>query len=105
MEIRIVESSSESLEIEVLGENETFLNALKVKLLGDEAVDLAEYIIEHPDLSNPTVYIRTQKGDPVGALKRALKALQKDFKDLEKALDGALPEDAKRPATAIKAKE
>jgi DNA-directed RNA polymerase subunit L len=103
MEIRIIDTSSQSLEIEVLGENETLLNALKVKLLEDDAVDLAEYIIEHPDLANPKVYIRTQKGDPVAALKRALKGLHKDYKDLEKALDAATPEDLKKPATAIRA--
>lgn len=104
MEIRVIESSGDSLEIEVLGENETLLNALKVKLLDDEAVDLAEYIIEHPDLANPKVYIRMTKGEPVAALKRALKALQKDYKDLEKLLDGAVSEEMKRPATAVNAK-
>ena len=103
MEIRILDSSGNSLEIEVLGENETLLNALKVKLLEDEAVDLAEYIIEHPDLANPKVYLRTLKGDPVAALKRGLKGLQKDYKDLEKELDAKTPEDQKRPATAVRA--
>lgn len=101
MDIRILEASGDSLEIEVLGENETLLNALKVKLLADEGVELAEYIIEHPDLSNPKIYVRTTKGEPVNALKRALKSLQKDYKDLEKHLDDALPAEAKKPATAV----
>lgn len=98
MELRLVETSGNTLEIEVLGENETLLNALKAKLLADDQVDLAEYIIEHPDLANPKVHIHTAKGDAVAALKRALKTLQKEYKDFEKALDEAVPEDAKRPA-------
>lgn len=95
MELRTIESSKNVLELEVLGENETLLNPLKVQLLSDDEVELAEYIIEHPFLSNPKVYIRTKKGDPTAALKRALKALTKDFKDFEKALDAAVPADAK----------
>ncbi len=91
MEIRTLDSSKDSLEIEVLGENETLLNPIKVKLLADEDVDLAEYIIEHPFLSNPKIYIRTKKGEPSAALKRALKALHKECKDFEKALDEVAP--------------
>lgn len=98
MEIRTIDSSKETLEIEVLGENETLLNPLKVKLLGDEDVELAEYIIEHPFLSTPKIYIRTKKGEPLAALKRALKALHKEYKDLDSALDAAVPEDLKKNA-------
>jgi DNA-directed RNA polymerase subunit L len=105
MELRMVETSSNALEIEVLGENETLLNALKAKLLSDDQVDLAEYIIEHPDLANPKVYIRTTKGDAVSALKRALKALHKEYKDFEKALDDATPTEAKRDAVTRKKTE
>lgn len=98
MEIKTIESSKSILEIEVLDENETLLNPLKVKLLSDDDVELAEYIIEHPFLSNPKVYVRTKKGEPIAAVKRALKALTKEYKDLEKALDAAVPADLKKNA-------
>lgn len=98
MEIRTIDSSKEILEIEVLGENETLLNPLKVKLLADEDVELAEYIIEHPFLSTPKVYIRTKKGEPIAALKRALKSLQKEYKDFETALEDAVPAEMKKNA-------
>ena len=98
MEIRTLESSKEILELEVLGENETILNPVKVRLLLDEDVELAEYIIEHPFLSTPKIYIRTKKGDPSAALKRALKSLQKDYKDFEKALDSAVPAEMQKNA-------
>ena len=98
MDIKTLESTKDTLEIEVIGENETLLNPLKVKLLLDEDVDLAEYIIEHPFLSTPKVYIRTKKGDPTAALKRALKALHKEYKDFEKALEDAVPADQKKNA-------
>ena len=98
MEIKTIESTKDVLEIEVLGENETLLNPLKVKLLADDDVELAEYIIEHPFLTNPKIYIRTKKGEPAAALKRALKALHKEFLDFEKALDVATPKEAKARA-------
>lgn len=98
MEIRTIESTKTILEVEVLGENETLLNPLKVKLLADEDVELAEYIIEHPFLSNPKIYVRTKKGEASAALKRALKALHKEFKDFEKALDDAVPAESKKNA-------
>lgn len=83
MEIRVKKHEGKELEFEVLGESETLLNPLKQRLLADEDVEVAEYIVEHPLLSVPTVYIRTAKGDPQKALFKAAKALHKDLKEFE----------------------
>ena len=92
MELRAVTITDKEMEIEVLGENETFLNPIKQRLLADKEVDIAEYVIEHPFLSIPKIYFRTKSGaKPTAVLKRTIKALLKDYKDFEESLQRGLP--------------
>lgn len=92
MELRALSLTDREMEIEVLGENETFLNPIKQRLLADKDVDIAEYVIEHPFLSIPRVYFRTKGGaKPQVVLKRTIKALLKDYKDFEDSFQRALP--------------
>lgn len=97
MDLKPITVTATELEVELIGENETILNPIKVKLLADPDVEMAEYIFEHPFLSNPSIFIRTKKGEPMAALKRALKGLEKEFKDFQKALDGVVPADLQAP--------
>ena len=97
MDLKPITATAHELEVELIGENETILNPIKVKLLADDDVEMAEYIFEHPFLSNPSIYIRTKKGEPISALKRSLKALEKEFKDFQKALDAVVPDDLRVP--------
>ncbi len=86
MELRVITQEKNELEIEVLGENETLLNPIKQALLADKDVEFAEYIIEHPTLSVPKVYVRT-KGNtkPETVLKRTIKDLVEQFDAFEDA--------------------
>lgn len=86
MELRVVSQEKNELEIEVLGENETLLNPIKQALLADKDVEFAEYIIEHPILSVPKIYVRT-KGNtkPETVLKRTIKSLVEEFNSFEDA--------------------
>ena len=86
MELRVITQEKNELEIEVLGENETLLNPIKQALLADKDVEFAEYIIEHPTLSVPKVYVRT-KGNtkPETVLKRTIKDLVGQFDAFEDA--------------------
>lgn len=80
------------MEVEVLGENETFLNPLKQKLLQDKDVEIAEYVIEHPSLSIPRVYFRVKgNAKPQVVLKRTISALLKEYKEFEDAFLAQLP--------------
>ncbi len=84
MELRAITINDREMEIEVLGENETFLNPIKQKLLQDKDVDIAEYVIEHPFLSIPRIFVRTRgAARPQVVLKRTISALLKEYKDLE----------------------
>ena len=92
MELKAITLNDREMEIEVLGENETFLNPIKQQLLKDREVDIAEYVIEHPFLSIPKIYFRTKSGaKPTVVLKRTIKALLKDYKDFEDAFQRGLP--------------
>jgi DNA-directed RNA polymerase subunit L len=94
MQLQVLSKSEHELEIEVHGENETLLNPLKQALLADKDVDFAEYIIEHPSLSVPKIFVRTKgKVKPDVVLKRTIKSLIADFDAFE---DGFAAELKKR---------
>lgn len=84
MQLKLLSHTATEMEIEVHGENETLLNPIKQALLADKDVDFAEYIIEHPSLSVPKVFIRTKgKAKPEVVLKRTIKALVAEFDEFE----------------------
>jgi DNA-directed RNA polymerase subunit L len=76
MEIKILNKTSTEIEVEIKGENHTLLNALKSALLTDKAVKVATYDIEFTNISEPVLYVRTDKTrDPIDAIKAATKKL------------------------------
>ena len=84
MQLKVLSQSATEMEIEVHGETETLLNPIKQALLADKDVDFAEYIIEHPSLSVPKIFIRTKgKAKPEVVLKRTIKALVAEFDEFE----------------------
>jgi len=86
MEMRLVNKTTNRLEIEFIGENDTLLNLLKQKLLADPAVETATYIMGHPYLDNPTFVLETKNGKPEQALKNAAKDLRQAFDEFETQL-------------------
>ncbi len=90
MELRVLHQKDNELEVEVLGENETLLNPVKQTLLADTDVEIAEYIIEHPQLSVPKIFLRTSGADPKKVLQRAIKELVGQFDSFEDAFVKAL---------------
>ena len=84
MKLNVVSKTDHEMEIEVHGENETLLNPIKQALLNDKDVDFAEYIIEHPSLAVPKIFIRTKgKAKPDAVLKRTIKSLVAEFDEFE----------------------
>ncbi len=84
MKLNLLSQTDNELEVEVHGENETLLNPIKQALLADKDVEFAEYIIEHPSLAIPKIYVRTKgKTKPDVVLKRTIKALVAEFDEFE----------------------
>ncbi len=86
MKLTVIRSTDNELEIEIVGENETLLNPIKQALLADKDVEFAEYIIEHPLLATPKIFLRTKgKVKPPVVLKRTIKSLVGEFDAFEDA--------------------
>ena len=83
MELRKITHTDDSLELEIVDEGETLLHPLREKLLEDKRVDLATYIMGHPELEHPRIFVRVKKGKPEDALKKALEALITEYEEFE----------------------
>ncbi len=93
MEIKVLKKTSNELKIEIKGEGHTFCNVLQKALLENATVEMAGYNIEHPLISNPTVYVRTKgKEKPKAVLLDAAKKVQKQSKEFKKSFKRALKE-------------
>jgi len=93
VEIKVLKKTSNELKIEIEGEGHTFCNVLQKALLDDDTIEMAGYNIEHPLISNPTVYVRTkEKRKPETALIDAAKKMQKQNKEFKKSFERALKE-------------
>ncbi len=89
MELNLVSKSKDSMEIEIVGEDETLLYPLQQKLLEDKAVVFATYDKGHPLLDNPKLIVKVKEGKPQAALKRAAKALANDYKKFRELFEKA----------------
>lgn len=61
MEAKVLRESYTELELEIIGENHTFCNALRRALSSNKKVITASYNLEHPLFGNPKLYIKTKK--------------------------------------------
>ena len=80
MEVSVVNQSKNELEIEIRGANETLLGPLMNHTLADTNVDYASYYMGHIVLDHPRFYVRTKKGTPKKAIKKAVEKIIADIK-------------------------
>ncbi|MBC7088679.1 MAG: DNA-directed RNA polymerase subunit L [Tissierellales bacterium] len=81
--MKIIKDTKKELEIEIDGESHTLCNALRKILMEDKDVLSAAYVIEHPIVGEPKLYINAK--NPRKSLKNAsetLKSRCEEFKDL-----------------------
>ena len=84
MEVRKIKSTSNQLELEITGENETLLNPITRVLLRYDDVEYASIIVDHPTSDKRRLYIRMKKGssrDPITALEEAIKEARGELED------------------------
>jgi DNA-directed RNA polymerase subunit L len=100
--MKIITDKKNELEIEITGETHTLCNALRKTLMEDKDVEAAAYVIEHPIIGEPKLYLRGK--NPKKSLKIAAETLQSrcdEFKELlESDGDGKTKgkKKAKKPA-------
>jgi DNA-directed RNA polymerase subunit L len=83
MELKLLNKEKDSMEIEVIGENDTLLAPLLHQLLQDDKVDFATFKRGHLYLENPVIIVKVLEGKPQMALKRAAKAVANDYKEMK----------------------
>jgi DNA-directed RNA polymerase subunit L len=85
MEVKIIRKTDTEIEMEIRGESHTLMNALKAALIEDKAVKTATYTIEFPGVSEPVLYVKTDKSeDPIDAIKKASSLLAGQCEDFIK---------------------
>ena len=90
MQLKLLNKEKDSMEIEVAGEDETLLEPLKQKLLEDENVEIATYLMGHPMLESPKLIVKVKSGKPQAALKKAAESLAEQYGEARKLLEKEL---------------
>ncbi len=86
MELTILNKTENEINIRMAGETHTLLNILKTALLNNKHVEIATYDIEHPTISEPVLFVRTDGADPVEVIKKASKEIVKECDEFIKLL-------------------
>jgi DNA-directed RNA polymerase subunit L len=93
MDLRVIERGESELEIEIAGEDHTFMNVLKGALLESEDVAAATYDM-NPEQSGgqtePVLTIKTEDDvDPLDALRDAAKRVKGQLNEFQDAFEAA----------------
>lgn len=90
MQLRPLETTKDSVRIEILNPDETVIYPLITALLKDPEVEDALYYTGHPQLDKPVLTVKVRKGDPQAALKRVAEALAAEFSGARQVLEKEL---------------
>ena len=85
--MKIIKNEKKELEIEITGESHSLCNALRTVLMEDKNVESAAYVIDHPIIGQPSLYIKAK--NPRQSLKKATKTLQKRCGEFKKLVESA----------------
>lgn len=93
MNVKILSKTDEETEVEVRGEGHTLMNVLKDALLRLDDVEAATYDM-NPEQSGgqtePILYIKTEEGDPLDALREATEGIQEDSAEFREEFEDAI---------------
>jgi DNA-directed RNA polymerase subunit L len=88
--MKIIKDTKNELEIEITGETHSLCNALRKALMEDKNVESAAYVIPHPIVGEPNLYVKGK--NPRKSLEKAAKTLQKRSNEFKKLLKSSLKE-------------
>ncbi len=86
MNVKIVEKTKDMVKLDISGEVHILGNLLREELFNDKNVTFAGYSKEHPELDNALFVVKVKSGDPLTAVKDAVKRINSNFKELRKLL-------------------
>lgn len=90
MELKKIKEDEKTLLLEVGGETFTVTNVLREELWNDKGVSESAQIREHPYLSQPKVFVKTERGSPISALEKAAERISQQAKEFREEFKKAL---------------
>ena len=83
MQITVVNQNENTARLSLKDVNTTIIEAVIDGLNNDTNVDYARYIVDHPDLTDPMLEVKVNKGTVKEALQRSCQAFKDYFKAIE----------------------
>jgi len=90
MELKKLKEDDKTMLVEVVGESFTLTNTIREYLWDDKSVSEAAQIKEHPYLSQPKIFVKTDRGSPVTALEKATEKIIEDTEEFKQKFKEAL---------------
>ncbi len=90
--MKVLKDTKKELEIEITGETHSLCNTLRKTLMEDEDVEAAAYVIEHPIIGEPKLYVKAK--NPKKSLKQAAEIVKSRCNELKGLIDSS--EDEKK---------
>jgi DNA-directed RNA polymerase subunit L len=81
--MKVIKETKKEFEVEITGETHSLCNTLRKTLMQDEDVEAAAYVIEHPIIGQPKLYVKGK--NPKKSLQTAaetVKARSEELKNL-----------------------
>jgi DNA-directed RNA polymerase subunit L len=86
MEAKILVKEKNTLELELVGMDQSLAQLLAEKLNQDKKVEFAASKMEHPLISSPKIFVRTKTGDASKLVLEKLGEIKKEVSDFSKEL-------------------
>ncbi len=90
MELQVIKNEANHVEFILKGERHTLPGLLKSKLLTNEAVSFASYVLDHPLDNQARFVVKTKGTSAKKALTEACDAVEEELKGFEGAVKKAL---------------
>jgi DNA-directed RNA polymerase subunit L len=81
MEVKVLINEKNTLELEMVGGEQSLAQLLAERLNGEKDVEFASYKVEHPVVGSPKLFVRTKKGEPGKLVLEKLEELKKEVAD------------------------
>ena len=79
--MKVIKDTKNELELEITGETHTLCNSLRKTLMEDKDVESAAYVISHPIVGQPVLYIKAK--NPKKSLKKAAETIKKQSQEFK----------------------
>ncbi len=84
MEVRILVKEKNTLELELVGADQSLAQLISERLNQDKEVEFAAYKVEHPLISPPKLIVKTKKGEADKLVLQKLKDIKKEVGEFRK---------------------